>query len=184
MLKRLCIIGNANHAHHIKSSILAYDEDMLIEMVPSESLQNCSYEHVIIGIGDNEFRNQCYDKLVALGHHIPTLDLSGDDLKFVFDGRGNQIFKYAVLYETSHLGKNIIVNSRAVVEHHVIVNDSTHVCPGAVLLGACSIGSSCKIGANSVIHPKVKICDNVDIGAMSLVTKNIEKKGTYFGIPC
>jgi len=38
------------------------------------------------------------------------------------------------------------------------------------------------IGSGSVILP-VKICSNVIIGAGSVVTKNIEKPGKYFGNP-
>lgn len=44
------------------------------------------------------------------------------------------------------------------------------------------IGNHVSIGSNSTILP-VTICDNVVIGAGSVVTKNIEKLGIYAGNP-
>jgi acetyltransferase-like isoleucine patch superfamily enzyme len=45
-----------------------------------------------------------------------------------------------------------------------------------------NIGNNVSIGSNATILP-VRICDNVVIGAGSVVTKNISKSGIYFGNP-
>jgi acetyltransferase-like isoleucine patch superfamily enzyme len=44
------------------------------------------------------------------------------------------------------------------------------------------IGNRVSIGSNATILP-VSVCDNVVIGAGSVVTKNIEKPGVYAGNP-
>ena len=44
------------------------------------------------------------------------------------------------------------------------------------------IGSNVNIGSNSTILP-ITICDNVVIGAGSVVTRNISKSGIYVGNP-
>jgi len=44
------------------------------------------------------------------------------------------------------------------------------------------VGNNVSIGSNATILP-VNICDNVVIGAGSMVTKNITKPGIYFGNP-
>ena len=44
------------------------------------------------------------------------------------------------------------------------------------------IGNNVLIGSNSTILP-IKICDNAVIGAGSVVTKDIKKKGIYAGNP-
>jgi acetyltransferase-like isoleucine patch superfamily enzyme len=44
------------------------------------------------------------------------------------------------------------------------------------------IGNNVSIGSNATILP-VKICDDVVIGAGSVVTKNIEFSGVYAGNP-
>lgn len=45
------------------------------------------------------------------------------------------------------------------------------------------LGDNVVIGANSVIIGPVRICDNVTIGAMSLVNKDIVEPGVYVGSP-
>jgi len=45
------------------------------------------------------------------------------------------------------------------------------------------LGDNVVIGANSVILGPVDICDNVVIGALSLVNKSISEPGIYVGIP-
>ena len=50
--------------------------------------------------------------------------------------------------------------------------------------GKVNIGKYTIIGSGSVILPRVNIVDNCRIGALSLVNKNIIKKGIYSGIPC
>ncbi|MFN0730053.1 MULTISPECIES: acyltransferase [Flavobacteriaceae] len=44
------------------------------------------------------------------------------------------------------------------------------------------IGNKVSIGSNSTIMP-IEICDNVVIGAGSVVTKNITEPGVYYGNP-
>jgi acetyltransferase-like isoleucine patch superfamily enzyme len=44
------------------------------------------------------------------------------------------------------------------------------------------IGSRVTIGSNATILP-VRICDDVVIGAGAVVTRDIEKAGTYVGVP-
>lgn len=50
------------------------------------------------------------------------------------------------------------------------------------LLKSTVIGNNVSIGSNATILP-VEICDNVVIGAGSVVTKNITKRGIYAGNP-
>ena len=45
------------------------------------------------------------------------------------------------------------------------------------------IGNNVYVGCNSSVLGRVDICDDVVIGAHSLVMKDILQKGTYFGVP-
>jgi acetyltransferase-like isoleucine patch superfamily enzyme len=45
------------------------------------------------------------------------------------------------------------------------------------------LGDNVVIGANSVILGPIDICDNVLIGALSLVNRSISEPGVYVGIP-
>lgn len=45
--------------------------------------------------------------------------------------------------------------------------------------GSIRIGRYCYIGSNSVFNPGVKICNSVNLGANSTISKNIDKSGFY-----
>ena len=51
------------------------------------------------------------------------------------------------------------------------------------LCGRVKIGSQVFIGAGASVLPGVNICDNVIIGAGSVVNKDITERGTYVGAP-
>jgi len=60
---------------------------------------------------------------------------------------------------------------------------SYHISVGAIICGRVIIGDECFIGAGSVVKDNVKICNNVTVGANSLVIKDITQPGVYIGNP-
>ncbi len=52
------------------------------------------------------------------------------------------------------------------------------------ILKPIKIGNNVYIGNDALILPGVEICDNVIIGANSVVTKSITTSGIYAGVPC
>jgi UDP-3-O-[3-hydroxymyristoyl] glucosamine N-acyltransferase len=49
--------------------------------------------------------------------------------------------------------------------------------------GSARIGKRCFIGTNSTIVQKVSICDDVMVGAGSVVVDDIKEPGKYYGVP-
>jgi len=45
------------------------------------------------------------------------------------------------------------------------------------------VGNGTWIGAGATVSNNVSICSNCMIGAGSIVVKNIDLAGTYFGVP-
>jgi len=101
--------------------------------------------------------------------------------------------------------KSVIVGNRTKIQSHsficelVTVGDDCFVGHGVMFINdlfsgggpaqgdkskwkSTIIGNNVSIGSNATILP-VKICDNVVIGAGSVVTKNIENSGVYLGNP-
>ena len=52
------------------------------------------------------------------------------------------------------------------------------------ILKPIKIGNNVYIGNDALILPGVEVCDDVIIGANSVVTKSITSSGIYAGIPC
>jgi acetyltransferase-like isoleucine patch superfamily enzyme len=101
--------------------------------------------------------------------------------KDVVIGEKCRVQSHAFVCELTTIGDNCFIG------HGVMfVNDlfSTGKPAGANkdLWKAVNIGNNVSIGSNATILP-VTICDNVVIGAGSVVTRNIEKPGIYAGNP-
>lgn len=102
---------------------------------------------------------------------------------------------------STNIGKGVVIHNgvsisvNAVIDDHVrlntfanIMHDSqigkfTTVAPNAVVLGRVKINEMCYIGANSTILNDRTIHANTVIGAGAVVTKDIDKSGTYIGVP-
>jgi len=78
-------------------------------------------------------------------------------------------------------GVKIAVQSN--VGHNCYIGKNTVIAGAVHICGSVTIGKNCWIGATTAIKNGVSICDNVIIGMGSLVMKNIEKPGIYFGRP-
>jgi len=97
------------------------------------------------------------------------------------------------------IGKNSRIQSHSFICEDTVIGDDCFIGHGVVFVndkftggkrafgdrskwGKVVIGNSVNIGSNSTIMP-VRITDNVTIGAGSVVTKDIMRKGIYAGNP-
>jgi len=101
--------------------------------------------------------------------------------KDVTIGEKCKIQSHAFICEMVTIGDNCFVG------HGVIFVNDLFVAGGPAmrdkdLLKGTTIGNNVSIGSNATILP-VEICDNVVIGAGSVVTKSITKPGIYAGNP-
>jgi acetyltransferase-like isoleucine patch superfamily enzyme len=97
------------------------------------------------------------------------------------------------------IGNNVKIQSHTFICELVIIKNNVFIGHGVIFINdkfdknhpaggnknlwkKTLIGNHVSIGSNATILP-VNICDNVVIGAGSVVTKNITKSGVYFGNP-
>ena len=97
------------------------------------------------------------------------------------------------------IGYNTKVQSHAFICELVTIGNNCFISHGAMFINdtfalggpaggdqtkwkGTTIGNNVSIGTNATILP-VKICDNVVVGAGSVVTKNINEPGIYAGNP-
>jgi acyl-[acyl carrier protein]--UDP-N-acetylglucosamine O-acyltransferase len=67
----------------------------------------------------------------------------------------------------ARLGRNVIINSGAVVEHDCVIGDHVHVASGAVLASAVNVGAGAHIGAGAVVRQCIEIGASVMVGNSS-----------------
>lgn len=96
---------------------------------------------------------------------------------------GAQIMAGAVIQPGSRIGRNVIVNTRASVDHDCVVGAHVHIAPGVTLSGGITIGDSTHIGTGATVIQGIHIGKGSIIGAGALVTKEVPPGVTVVGVP-
>lgn len=114
-------------------------------------------------------------------------------------GNDSFIGPFVEIQQNVKIGKNCKVQSHCFICELVSIGDNTVIAHGVMFINdlfaighpangdksfwkSTHIGNNVSIGSNSTILP-VNICDNVVIGAGSVVTKDILESGIYLGNP-
>jgi len=90
---------------------------------------------------------------------------------------------HRAVFGSTRIRKNAQIFAKVNIGHNCDIGESTIVCPGTMLAGGTKVGKNCYIWQGVITRSNVSICDNVVIGAGSLVMKNIYEPGVYFGSP-
>jgi len=101
--------------------------------------------------------------------------------KNVVIGEGCRIQSHSFICELVTIGKNCFIG-HGVMFVNDLFSEGKPAGGNKDLWKATSIGNNVSIGSNATILP-IEICDNVVIGAGSVVTKDIKKPGIYAGNP-
>lgn len=197
MNKRLIIIGAGGHAKVIAdiafksgyTDISFVDDNKtdgfngfsVIGKINDINALNDSETDFVIGIGNNKIREkiaQEYDvNYVSLVHPSAQIGLG------VTIDKGTVVMAQVVINSDAKIGRHCIINSGAVVEHDNVIGDYVHLSPKAALGGTVHIGKFTHVGIGASVIHSVNVCSDCKIGAGAVVVENIEKSGTYVGVP-
>lgn len=141
--------------------------------------QNSSF---VLGVGTPVFREKFLNFFEENGGnyftiHAETAQVSNSAVG-LFDAMA-----FSFVGPNTHIGKGVLINTRAHVHHQCVIGDFTEIGPGAIILGAAKVGRMCRIGAGAVLLPGVELGDEVIVGAGAVVTKNVEDNQTIIGVP-
>ena len=139
---------------------------------------------IFVAIGDNIKREKILRWLEREGASIPTLihpkAIIGEEVEI---GMGTVIMPGAIINCCTKIGKGCIINTGATIDHDNIIEDYVHISPGVHLAGAVSVGKGTWLGIGSIVINNIVIISHCKIGAGAVVVRNINKEGTYIGIP-
>lgn len=135
----------------------------------------------IVGIGDNQTRKQIMETLDVDWYTAihPTAVIASD----VEIAEGTAIMANAVINTGSKIGRGVIINTAATVDHDNVLENYVHVSPGVHLGGTVHIGAETWIGIGAVVINNIDICGECVVGAGALVILPIMLKGVYIGVP-
>lgn len=141
-----------------------------------------------LGVGnrlsDTTLKKKIFKNLLEIGFCLPVIRGEGVIVhKGVRLGRGVILRDGAIIQSNAELGDCVMVGDRAIISHDTKIGDFSQVVSGCTLGRGISIGNSVFFGFNSVVTNDLTIVDGCTIGACSLVNKNCETAGLYFGSP-
>ena len=96
---------------------------------------------------------------------------------------GSQVLGGACVAAAASLGAQVIVNTRASIDHDCRLADGVHVGPGATLAGEVVVDRCGFIGAGAVVLPGRRIGAAATVGAGAVVTRDVPPGSTVVGNP-
>jgi len=138
----------------------------------------------IVAIGNQFGRNRrlVYDRLCALGGEPVSL-ISETSIVKSPPASGSIILPGAYIGPFCTLGENIIINTKASIDHESVIGQDSHCMGGCVITGRVTVQDNCTIGSNATILPDLIIGHGSTIGAGAVVTKNIMPETINIGVP-
>ena len=84
--------------------------------------------------------------------------------------------------DNTEIHDGVILDNLVHIAHNVVLGENTAIAASCAIAGSSKIGKNFQMGGLSGVLGHLEICDNVSIGAHTLITKNINEPGNYIGI--
>ena len=84
--------------------------------------------------------------------------------------------------EHTEIHDGVKLDNQVHIAHNVILGQNSAIAASCAIAGSTVIGKNLQMGGLSGILGHLNICDNVLIGAHTLITKDIDMPGDYIGI--
>lgn len=194
ILRKLVIIGASGHGKVIADIAEKNGYKEIVFLDDNESIRECAGFPVIgklseadridgdkiVAIGNAKIREKIQEQLQDL---IMLLHPSAIISRRVKIGIGSVVMAGAVINSDVIIGNGCIINTGASVDHDCRIGNYSHVSVGAHIAGTVEIGDRTWIGAGATVSNNVNICEDCMIGAGAVVIKDIDRAGTYVGVP-
>lgn len=134
--------------------------------------------------GDNKKRMEQCEWILQQGLRLATLISPCATIGVgAHISEGTFIGHHAHVGPMASVGRGCIVNTGAIIEHECVVGAYSHISVGAVVAGTTRIGDRCFLGAGSTVIDGLRVTDDVMLGAGACANRNLDKAGTYVGVP-
>ena len=84
--------------------------------------------------------------------------------------------------DDTQIHDGVILDNLVHIAHNVILGKNSAIAASCAIAGSAIIGKNFQMGGLSGVLGHLEICENVIVGAQTLVTKSITKPGNYVGI--
>lgn len=190
-MKKLVILGAGGHGKVVADIAVKNGYEEIVFLDDNET--SCAGFSVVgkiedaakikgdkfVAIGDANLRQKLMEKIktVTLIHLRATIS------RRVTIGEGTVVMAGAVINSDTKIGKGCIINTSASVDHDCTLDDFVHISVGAHLAGNVRVATRTWLGVSASVINNIAICKECMIGAGAVVVKDINKSGTYVGVP-
>jgi sugar O-acyltransferase (sialic acid O-acetyltransferase NeuD family) len=103
--------------------------------------------------------------------------------KSVKIGFGNVMHSYVNVGRSSKIGNHCVFLPKSTLSHDSVLGSYSIVSSHVIISGNTKIGKLCYFGAGTSLRDGINITSKVLTGVGSVVVKNINKPGFYYGVP-
>ena len=98
-------------------------------------------------------------------------------------GEGSQILAMSAVCANVTVGRAVIVNTCASIDHDCVIESGVHIGPGAHLAGEVHVSEYAFVGTGATVSPRVNIGRCAVVGAGAVVVRDVAAGETVVGNP-
>lgn len=198
-LESVALLGGSGHARSVADVVLRLGGNIKLVIAPDVdgTWEQCAYDDndglllaksrgfsVIPAIGDNDIRKRLSALAEDFGVLMPALIASTSTrARDASIDAGTVLMEHAHVGPRAELGRAVIINTQATVEHDVKIGSASHVAPGALLGGGARIGTEVSVGTGAIVLPGISVGDGARVGSGAVVHRDVEAGVTVAGVP-
>lgn len=122
------------------------------------------YDLLVVGVGNNQFRAQVYEKAKALSYVFPDIIAPSAYISpFSKDGCGCVLLQNACIQNGASVGNDVLLNAGTEVHCDAAVGDCALIYTNSVVRTGATVGNFTRIGSNCAICNNATVPNGADI---------------------
>ena len=128
------------------------------------------YGLLVVGIGNNQFRAQVYEKAKALGYAFPNIVAPSAYISLYAKlGCGCVVLQNACIQNGASVGSGVLLNAGTEVHCDATVGDYALIYTSSVIRTGATVGKFARIGSNCTICNNATVLDSADVSDCTAV---------------
>lgn len=148
-----------------------------------EEMEFKENDYVVIAISNSKVRKRIAESLINKVNFFTYIAPNVTIGKFTKIGSGSIICSNCFISTNTVIGDFVIANAGSNIGHDCIIESYCSLMANVDIGGSVILGEGVFIGTKATIIPKKRIFRGITIGAGTIVIRNLNKVGTYFGNP-
>ena len=128
------------------------------------------YTLLVVGIGNNQFRAQVYEKAKSLGYAFPNIIAPSAYVSpFAEVGCGCVVLQNACIQNGASIGSGVLLNAGTEIHCDATVGDYALIYTSSVIRTGATVGKFARIGSNCTICNNATVLDGADVSDCTAV---------------